>query len=133
MTDASNTVPATSPEQLHRAFQDAFNRGDLESIVALYEPRAVVASPGGPLEGTHAIREWYRGVLAARPSIDVQTLSVNRVGDLAMLYGKWIVHEAGPDHRQVRREGRNTETARRQSDGRWLFVIDDPGAPGTDA
>ena len=62
-----------------------------------------------------------------------QTLSVNRVGDLAMLHGKWIVHEAGPDHRQARREGRNTETARRQSDGRWLFVIDDPGAPGTDA
>jgi uncharacterized protein (TIGR02246 family) len=118
-----------SPEQLHRAFQDAFNRHDLESIVALYEPGAVLASVGGPVPGTDAIREHYRGVLAKRPSIDVQTLSVNCAANLALLHGKWILHETGPDGRQVRREGRNTETARQQPDGRWLFVIDNPSVP----
>ena len=30
------------PESLHRAFQDAFNRHDLESIMGLYEPDAVL-------------------------------------------------------------------------------------------
>ena len=30
-----------SPEQLHKRFQDAFNRHDLDSIVELYEPGAV--------------------------------------------------------------------------------------------
>jgi len=116
----------TSPEQLHNAFQDAFNRGDVESIVALYEPGAVVAAPGGPVEGADAIREWYRRVLATRPSIDLETLSVHRAGALAMLHGKWVVRETLSDHHEVRREGRNTETARRQADGRWLFAIDDP-------
>jgi uncharacterized protein (TIGR02246 family) len=118
-----------TPEQLHRAFQQAFNRHDLESIVALYEPGAVLASLNGPARGTDAIRERYRGALAMHPSIDVQTLNVNVAGNLAMLHGKWILQETGPDGRQVRRHGRNTETARRQPDGRWLFVIDNPSAP----
>jgi ketosteroid isomerase-like protein len=49
-------VMADSPEQLHRAFQDAFNRHDLEAIVALYEPDAVLAGADGPVEGRDAIR-----------------------------------------------------------------------------
>ena len=118
-----------SPEQLHRVFQEAFNRHDLESIVALYEPGAVLAGVNGPVQGTDAIREQYRGALARHASIDLQTLGVNLAGNLAMLHGKWILHETGPDGRQVRREGRNTETARQQPDGRWLFVIDNPRVP----
>ena len=118
-----------SPEQLHRAFQDAFNRHDLESIVALYETDAVLASSDGPLQGADAIRDRYRIALARHPSIEVETLSVNRAGPLAMLHGKWTLRETGPDGREVRREGRNTETARQQSDGRWLFVIDNPSVP----
>jgi hypothetical protein len=33
---------ADSPEQLPVSFQDAFNRRDLDSIVALYEPGKVL-------------------------------------------------------------------------------------------
>ncbi len=118
-----------SPEQLHRSFQDAFNRNDLDSIVELYEPGAVLARFGGPVQGRDAIREAYRAILAMRPTIDVQTLGVNCAGDIAMMHGKWVLHQTGPDGVQIRREGRNTETARLQPDGRWLFVIDNPYVP----
>jgi uncharacterized protein (TIGR02246 family) len=118
-----------SPERLHISFQDAFNRHDLNSIVALYEPDAVLARVDGHAQGTEAIREAYRDALATRPTIDLQTLGVNRAGDLAMLHGKWILHATGPDGGQIRSEGRNTEIARLQPDGRWLFVIDNPSVP----
>ncbi len=118
-----------SPEHLHLSFQDAFNRHDLESIVALYEPGAVLASAEGAVQGTDAIREAYRGILAMRPTINLQTLGVNRAVDLAMLHGKWTLYGTGPDGSQIHREGRNTETARLQPDGRWLFVIDNPSIP----
>jgi uncharacterized protein (TIGR02246 family) len=118
-----------SPEQLHIRFRDAFNRHDLDSIVALYEPGAVLVRFDGPVQGTDAIRAAYRVSLSVRPTIDVQTLGVNRAGDLAMLHGKWILHVTGPDGNQIHREGRNTETARLQPDGRWLFVIDNPSIP----
>ena len=73
-----------APEQLHRAFQEAFNRHDLASIVALYEPGAVLASFDGPVEGADAIRERYRGALAMQPSIDVRTLLI------AAWLGWWV-------------------------------------------
>ena len=120
-----------SPEQLHSSFQEAFNRHDLDAIVELYESGAILASFGEPVQGTDAIREAYRGFLAMRPTIDLQTLAVHRAGDLAMLHGKWTLHGTGPDGGQIHREGRNTETARLQPDGRWLFVIDNPSVPRT--
>ena len=131
LRDASWNDPfmTESPEQLHINFQHAFNLHDLDSIVALYEPDAIFVTVGGPVQGTDAIREAYRGFLAMRPTIDLQTLGVNCAGDLAMLHGKWILHGIGPDGGEICREGRNTETARLQPNGHWLFVIDNPSVP----
>ncbi len=61
--------------------------------------------------------------------MELETLAVNRTGDLALLHGRWTLREIGPDGAEVRRDGRNTETARRQPDGGWLFVIDMPSTP----
>jgi uncharacterized protein (TIGR02246 family) len=114
------------PEELHISFQEAFNRHDVEALVALYEPNALLVRFAGPARGTDAIREAYRDALAIRSTIDVKTLGVNRAGDLAMLHGKWILQTTGPDGGPIQRTGRNTELARLQPDGRWLFVIDNP-------
>ena len=92
------------PDHLHINFQQAFNRADLDAIVALYEPGAVLVSGDGPAQGRDAIREVYRRVLAMRPTILVQTLAVNRAGDLAMLHGKWILDGTAPDGGPIRRE-----------------------------
>jgi len=119
----------TAPDDLHRAFQDAFNRHDLDSIVVLYASDAVLVGPQGPVHGIAAILEWYRQALAARPVIDLQTLSVHVAGNLAMLHGRWTVVESGPNGAETRRQGRSMETARQQPDGRWLFVIDIPSLP----
>ena len=118
-----------TPDDLHRRFQDAFNQHDLEAIVALYERDAMMVNVTGPQQGIDAIRELYRRVFATRPRIDLRTLGVHRAGTLAMLHGRWTLHEIGADGGQVRREGRNTEVARLQPDGQWLFVIDNPSVP----
>jgi uncharacterized protein (TIGR02246 family) len=115
---------AASPEQLHTEFQDAFNRHDLDAIVALYEPDAILARSDGTVQGADAIREAYRRTFAVHPAITVKTLSVHRRGDLAMMHGKWSLRATG-----IHTEGRNTETARLQPDGRWLFAIDNPSVP----
>jgi uncharacterized protein (TIGR02246 family) len=115
-----------SAEDLHGAFQAAFNRGDLDAVVALYEPDAVLISFDGSIVGLSAIRERYRFILATYPTITLQTLSVSSAGGLALLHGQWSLRETGPDGMEVRRHGRNAEVARRQTDGAWLFVIDTP-------
>ena len=59
---------------MHIKFLSAFNRHDLDSILALYEPDAVLVSGGGPVQGPAAIREVYRGILAVRPTLELLTL-----------------------------------------------------------
>jgi ketosteroid isomerase-like protein len=120
-----------SPEELHQSFVAAFNLRDIKSIVALYEPEAVIVSHDGPVRGLRAIETWYQSTLAASPVIVLDTLSVNVAVDLAVLHGRWTVREAGPNGAEVRREGRSVEAARRQADGDWLFVIDNPSMVGS--
>jgi ketosteroid isomerase-like protein len=70
-----------SPEHLYVLFEQAFNRHDLEAIVALYEPGAVLVTVNGPAQGSAAIREAYRVFLASHPTIELQTLGVTSLGE----------------------------------------------------
>ena len=116
-----------APEQLHALFQSAFNRQDIEAIVALYESTAVLVYAGSLARGTDDIRAAYRAVFTRRPRIELQTISVIRNGRLAMLGGQWVWRGAAPHGQPVQSKGRSVEIVRLQADGRWLFVIDDPG------
>jgi uncharacterized protein (TIGR02246 family) len=115
-----------NPQEIHAAFEKAFNAGDLDGLVALYEKDAVLAAaPGQPVAaGRDAIREAYRSYLAARPVITVATVAVFENADLALLHGRW---ERKSD--AIHNTGRNSEVVRRQADGTWLFVIDNPFTP----
>ena len=115
------------PEHLHTRFRAAFNRHDLDEVVSLYEVDAVLIGSGSPAVGQAGIRAVYQRVFAAQPTIELETLGVNRVADLAMLHGKWRIRNAGSEAQTI--EGRSTEVARLQPDGRWLFVIDNPFVP----
>ena len=116
-----------APEHLHALFQSAFNRQDIDAIVALYEPTAVLVRAGTLARGTDDIRAAYRVVLMRCPRIELHTISVIRNGHLAMLRGEWVWHGVTSDGEPVHSEGRSVETVRLQPDGRWLFAIDDPG------
>jgi ketosteroid isomerase-like protein len=83
-------MSATEPEQIHRLFEQAFNAGDLEGLMALYEPEAtLVPQPGAVAEGSPAIRESLRWFLDRKGRITLDTKLVLRVGDLAYLSNRW--------------------------------------------
>jgi len=51
-------MPAQVPRQLHQAWEKAYNSGDVDALVELYEPDAMVfPQPGNPVTGRDAIRE----------------------------------------------------------------------------
>ncbi|KOG56028.1 ketosteroid isomerase, partial [Streptomyces varsoviensis] len=69
MTTARET--AAYPEDLARLFVERANAGDIEGVVALYEPDAVLAfPPGGQTVGREAIRAALERLLAPRPRFD---------------------------------------------------------------
>lgn len=119
-----------TPQEIHAKFQEAFNSGDLEALVALYNAGAtLVAGSGQTAAGHDAIREAYQGYLAMRPKITVDTVAAFENGDTALLHGRWEMQGTGPDGSAIRMQGRNTEVLRRQPEGGWLFLIDNPFTP----
>jgi ketosteroid isomerase-like protein len=120
-------MPARSPEDLDRLFESAMNAGDLDALVALYEPRATLSpEPGTVVTGTPALREALGGFVAAKPRITLKPRLVAQSGDIALTTSRWTLSGHGPDGKPMEMQGQSAEVARRQPDGTWLFVIDSP-------
>lgn len=109
---------ATTPEDLDRLFLQRANAVDVEGVVALYEPAAVLAtSPGNTAIGADALRRFYLEFLASRPTVVGEVRPAVRNGDLAIT--------------ATTRTGNATvELARQQPGGHWLWVIDQPAVFG---
>jgi ketosteroid isomerase-like protein len=118
-------MPATTPEQIHRLFQDTFNAGDLDGLMGLYETNAaLIAQPGSVAQGSEQVRAALQSFLALKGSISLDTTLVVTVGDLAYLSNNWSLRGTGPDGNPVTLGATTAEVARRQADGSWRYVID---------
>ena len=105
---------AATPNDLERLLVDRVNARDLEGVLALYEPDAVLALPGDArAEGHDAIRRFFAALLAERPTFrpDPQWPALVN-GDLALTSTR------------LRGGGATAEVARRQPDGSWRWVLD---------
>jgi uncharacterized protein (TIGR02246 family) len=118
----------TNPEEIHRLFEEYFNSGDLNSLVDLYEDDAAfVPEPGQVLTGKDAIREALQGFLSLNGKMQLKTRYAVRSGEIALLSGEWQLSGGkGQDGQPVEMSGKTAEVARRQADGRWLYVADHP-------
>jgi uncharacterized protein (TIGR02246 family) len=126
-------MPAHKPEELDELFVQALNSGDLDALVALYEPQACLEhQPGQVATGTQAIREALTGLLAMNPKITLEVKNLNQTSDVALTSANWHLTGLGPDDTTVNMRGQSVEVSRRQPDGTWLFVIGNPFGLGWD-
>ena len=120
-------MPARKPEDVDALFAQALNGGDLDGLVALYEPQAsLMPSPGKIVVGAAAIREALAAFIAAKPKITLSPRVVSQTGDLALVTAKWELSLNGEDGKPAQMHGQSVEIARRQADGSWRFAIDMP-------
>lgn len=124
-------MPAEKPEECDILLMETMNRGDLEAAVALYEPNAIlVQDPSGEaISGHAAIREFVRAGLALGLRMTRETNAIPN-GELALTGGRWKATATDADGNPVVVSGNSREVVRRQPDGRWLFVIDNPWGAG---
>jgi enoyl-CoA hydratase len=124
-------MPAFNPEDLTRLFAERASAADLDGLLELYEPGARFIGPnGGDADGEEAIRERLSGLLELEPSIVSEDARVVSSGDVALLSNRWRMSFGRDDGGRAGIEGTSTEVARRQPDGSWRFVIDDPASAG---
>lgn len=118
--------PAT-PEQVLEAIVDGINTGNLDALMPLYESEAAFATqPGSLAHGAPGVREALAGFVSMKGELDLEVTRVLEVGDLALVTGIWSFNGTGPDGAPVQLAANNADVLRRQADGTWRFVIDNP-------
>jgi ketosteroid isomerase-like protein len=113
----SEREKAQKPEDLTRLFVACANAGDAAGIAALYEEGAVMAyPPGAQTVGRDAIRALWDKVLAHSPHFEQETPLPTLVsGDIALT--------STPPKDGA---GARAQVVRRQPDGTWLRLLDQP-------
>jgi ketosteroid isomerase-like protein len=114
MADEERREPASDPQDLERLLVCRERAGDVDGMVALYEPHAVLDCGDGRLRrGSEAIRRFFAEQVASGKKFDFgdQRLAIISE-DLALTSTRL------PDGSVT------AEVARRQGDGTWLWIID---------
>ncbi len=120
-----------SPLDVITQLVNAMNGRDVESAVALFEPGAAfVLKPGVVITGISGIRQALEGFMALKPTLTIEAQQFVQAGDVAQYCARWSLKGVDPTGIAVQLGGRSSSILRRQSDGRWLFLVDNPW--GTD-
>jgi uncharacterized protein (TIGR02246 family) len=116
-------MPARSPEEIHQVLAAAFNAGDLDAFMEVHEEGATALLPpeGRPVSGREAIRAAMTGIFAQRPRAEIEVLAKLQAGDLALTHAS--VHVVAGE---LEVTGLGTIVSRRQPDGSWQIVLDNP-------
>ena len=119
-----------NPAEIHALFQKAFNLGDVEALISLYEPGAILMVGGKQVRGRANISAAFHSMLSAGVEMSLTTRSIIESGDgLALLHGEWVVRRVSATESQLTTRGLSTEVVRMQPDGTWQFIIDNPYTP----
>lgn len=106
---------------------DAFHRHDLAAITATYEPLAAVAfEPGTPITDPTTREAIFRGFFVLNPHFTYGGHEVIVAGDLALHIAPWTMTAQDATGNPIEQTGLSVAVLRRQMDGRWLMVIDNP-------
>ena len=126
-------MPAQKPEECDLLLLEAIGKEDLDAAVAMYEPNATfVVSADQVVTGHAAIREVLQGFIAAKATFNVEAVTAipSADGSVAVTRVKGSTTSPGPDGQPVTTPLHSVEVVRKQPDGTWLFIIDDPSGEG---
>jgi ketosteroid isomerase-like protein len=110
------------------AMTSAFHAKDIAAVMATYENApTVLFEPGVPVTGGAPVEQMFSGMVMSDPQFtfaDGHEVIVN--GDIALHITPWSMTAAGPDGTSMSQTGLSVAVLRRQADGSWKMVIDNP-------
>ena len=126
MTD-SYEIPMTA-RRVDEIFQEAMNECDLEKAMSLYDDNAVfVQEPGKPeIRGKDKIREAIRQFQSVKPQLKVEVVQFVEAEDVAFYTLKWEIKGTSPEGEEIHMASYDGNVAKRQEDGSWKTIIDNP-------
>jgi uncharacterized protein (TIGR02246 family) len=121
------TILPHEPEDWPRLFEQHFNAGDLDAVMALYDAEArFVTRSGETLVGRDAIREVLAGMIAAKTQFRSHVVRAVTVDDIAQLYTDFEGTTVDSSGNTVSVHSKAIEVLRRQPDSGWKLIMGDP-------
>ena len=122
-------IPAYKPEDCDRLLMQAMEKGDIETTVALYEPDAVLFTKSGDLVELDEIRKHNEEFIALKTKTRIDKIDTAISGDGTLATTRMsctTVYQDPKTGKETRLSTNTLEVVRKQPDGTWRFVIDDP-------
>ena len=127
---ADAEVHIAAPADVIRRFQQLLAERDVDALVALYEPSAAFRTQDGLVRGHGAIRRALEGFVALNPNMTGEIQKVVEAGETALVINRWQLDGTAPGGDPIRLAGVSADVMRRQADGSWRVLIDDPWGGG---
>jgi len=114
------------PESWPGLFESRLNTGDLESVMALYEPNARFVAKTGETVAGDGIRQALADMIDAQTRLQSRVVKSVTVDDIALLYTNFQGSSVDPSGKTIAIRYQAIEVLRRQSDGAWKLIVGDP-------
>ncbi len=107
----------------------SLQRGDIDNVMSTYEEGAIVMfEPGMALADREVSAQIFQEMAALKPEVTYSGHEVFIAGDIAMHISPWSMKGKTPDGQEVKQSGLSVAILRRQKDGDWKMIIDNPYA-----
>ena len=105
-----------------------FQAGDVTRVMQSYEATAAVMfEPGAPVSDVDQLEQMFAGMAAMGPEFTYPAgHEIIVSGDIAVHIAPWKMTAQSPDGQAVEQSGLSIAVLRKQPDGGWKIVIDNP-------
>ena len=122
MSDKSQVLEAI------KAMTHAFHSQDIDAVLDSYENNAAVMfEPGKSVSGEEALKTMFEGAFQINPEFEYPNgHEVYTANDMALHIAPWVMKGKAPDGTDIQEAGLSVAVLRKQKDGKWLLVLDNP-------
>ncbi|MFD3925674.1 YybH family protein [Streptomyces sp. NPDC058614] len=120
------STPITDPSQLPPAFEKAMNSGNLDEVMSLFAPGAVMRTVTGETVTGQALHDYTAGSIAGNAQLSNGPSRIVAGTDTALISEEWTLEVTTPDGTRHKATGTTANVASRDQDGTWRIAILNP-------
>ncbi|WP_143309085.1 YybH family protein [Chitinophaga vietnamensis] len=111
----------TKAQDAHAALAAAFNTGDVNTVMNMYDLSGIIVpEPGKAVSGQAQFEAAIRSILSIKGKMEIKTVYCLQSGNIAVGRSEWNI----TDGNEVKVNAKGIEVMRQQADGTWKIVID---------
>lgn len=106
---------------------NAFMGGDIDTVMQSYEPgAAVMFEPQKPINDADPLHQMFTMAAGMKPTFTYSGHEVFVANDIGLHLSPWTMSATAPDGTAVEQTGLSVAVFRKQPDGQWKMVLDNP-------